>query len=324
MLLLLLLLLCGTAVGPEVAGFHIDIETCSGNIGETHGGHTAAQQQAACVSFFGKLEGVRRAAASISRALPQPLTLAVDTGTGWACGQEPVVGCINITWNGASKPVSQHVVDLSDSAVLMDYSRDPANVYARALPHLAYADALADGAGRVRVGVAIGCVLGEHVHGKPCAVPAWATRNESELASLLSAVEPLLRKHRSFAGFAVFHDGFWYEQFRANPAAPDQTQWPVDTFAWYSNHTVLLDPALREEWLSFAKARSISSIFVAPHATNVPLIGGGWGGAREAAFCEFLTQAAAQGLAIQLAASSSTIEGDIEFIRNCSSASRRS
>ena len=84
---------------------------------------------------------------------------------------------------------------------------------------------------------------------------------------------------------------------------------------------MLLDPALRKEWLNFAKARSISSILVAPHATNVPLIGGGWGGARKAAFSEFLTQAAAQGLAVQLAASSSTMEGDVEFIRNCSAAS---
>lgn len=65
--------------------------------------------------------------------------------------------------------------------------------------------------------------------------------------------------------------------------------------------------------------RNAPSIFVAPHASNVPLIGGGWGGAREAAFCEFLTQAAAQGLAVQLAASSTTTGGDIEFIRKCAS-----
>ena len=100
--------------GGEVAGFHVDIETCSGNYGKTH---TVAQQRAACASFFGKLENISRAAALISQTLPRPLILAVDTGTGWACGQEPASGCINITWNGVSKPVSQHVVDLSDSAV---------------------------------------------------------------------------------------------------------------------------------------------------------------------------------------------------------------
>ena len=140
----------------EVAGFHVDIETCSGNIGKAHHGNTAAQQREACVSFFGKLENISRAAAAISTTLPRPLTLAVDTGTAWACGEEPASGCINITYNGKSKPVSQHVIDLSNTAVLMDYTRDPEMVYSRALPYLSYADALADGEPRVRVGVAIG------------------------------------------------------------------------------------------------------------------------------------------------------------------------
>ena len=220
----------------EVAGFHVDIETCSGNYGKTHGGHTVAQQRAACASFFGKLENISRAAASISKTLPHPLTLAVDTGTGWACGEEPASGCINITWNGVSKPVSQHVVDLSNSTVLMDYTRDPAKVYSRALPNLAYADTLEDGAACVRVGVAIGCVPGQTRPGgdsMPCAVPAWATRNDSELATLLATAEPLLRKHRSFGGFAVFHDGYWFEQFLSNPA-PAGTRWPLGTAGWYS------------------------------------------------------------------------------------------
>ena len=89
----------------------------------------------------------------------------------------------------------------------MDYSRDPAKVYSRALPHLTYADTLNDGAARVRVGVAIGCVLGQPRPGggnssEPCVVPSWATRNESELARLLATIEPLLRRHRSFGGFA--------------------------------------------------------------------------------------------------------------------------
>ena len=83
---------------------------------------------------------------------------------------------------------------------------------------------------------------------------------------------------------------------------------------------MLLDPALRREWLSWAKERSIASIFVAPHASNVPLLGGGWGSAREAAFCEFIRQAAAQGLAVHV--SPPVSEGDIDFIQKCSSAAK--
>jgi hypothetical protein len=309
------------------AGFHIDIETCSGNIGAAHNGQTGAQQQAACASFFGRLDNISRAAMSISSTLPHRLRFAVDTGMGWACGAEPGSGCINITWNGTSKPVAHHVIDVADEAALMDYTRDPANVYARALPHLAYADTLEDGAGRIRVGVAVGCVLGQEVHGKLCAEDAprgsrptlqgWATRNETELAKLLAAAEPLLRKHRSFAGFAVYHNVFWYEQYRANPA-PSETQWPRGTAAWYSNHTVLLDPDLRREWLDWAKSRSISEIYIAPHATNIPLLGGGWGGARETAFCDFLRQAATQGLGVMISGDCATKPSDIEFIQKCS------
>ena len=74
------------------AGFHVDIETCSGNVGAAHNGQTPAQQQAACASFFGQLDNISRAAASISSTLSQRLRFAVDTGTGWACGAHQPAG----------------------------------------------------------------------------------------------------------------------------------------------------------------------------------------------------------------------------------------
>ena len=47
-----------------------------------------------------------------------PLTLTVDAGTAWSC-PDGRSGCFNITFDGATKSVAQHVIDLSDGVVLM-------------------------------------------------------------------------------------------------------------------------------------------------------------------------------------------------------------
>ena len=47
-----------------------------------------------------------------------PLTLTADAGTAWSCA-EGQSGCFNLTFNGSTKSVAEHVVDLTDGAVLM-------------------------------------------------------------------------------------------------------------------------------------------------------------------------------------------------------------
>ena len=315
---LLLLLLCGLLCvdGVEVAGFHIDMETCSG---VTRAEHNASVERALCHTFFERLSNLSHAAAQGSAILPKPLKVAVDTGTAWTCPpspscKPPACGCINITWNGVSKPVGHHVVDIADESVLMDYARDAEQVYARALPFLRYADSviLAGHIHRVRVGVAItGCVPGAPPTKPPCQTRAWECRTELELAELMASLEHQLRRHPSFAGFAVFHDAHWFAHWHH----PAHISWPKDTSVWYLNHSMVVatDPAVRETWLHWAKERSIQHVFSAPHATNVPLLGNP---DVDAKFCEFLVQASTQDLNVYISGSWTT-DYDLEFIKNC-------
>ena len=319
---LLLLLLCGLLCveGAEVAGYHIDMETCSGVVKAGH--NNATVERALCRTFFERLSNLTRAAARGSTSLPKPLKVAVDTGTAWTCPPEPsckppACGCINITWNGVSKPVGHHVVDIADESVLMDYSRDADQVYARARPFLQYADSaiLADHLHRVRVGVAISkCVPGAPPTKPPCQTRPWDCRSDLELAELMAALRSRLQRHPSFAGFAVFYDSRWFAQ-RQHPA-PTHTVWPQNTSVWYMNHSMVLDtdPAVRDAWLHWAKVRSIQHIFSAPRASNVPLLGNP---DRETKFCKFLTQAAAQDINVYISGDWVT-DYDLEFIKNCS------
>ena len=259
-------------VAPEIGGIHVDDESCSGLV---HDNVTA--QRISCAKFIHGLQNLTEIAAAVKSAvgLPRKLRVSVDAGTGWVCPQAsctpPYCGCINITYEGVSRSVADHVIHFSDEAVLMDYDRSPQGVYSHALPYLTTADR-SHGAKQIRVGVAISGCLGPATDiSPPCQAESWATRNESELAELMQAAAPLLQRHPSFVGFSVF--GPWAAQSKANPA-PADTQWPNGTGSWYINHSMVVDPSptTKNAWLSWAKSRRLGEVYIAPHAGPVALV----------------------------------------------------
>jgi|EP01049_Picozoa_sp_SAG25_P008192 hypothetical protein len=187
-----------------------------------------------------------------------------------------------------------------------------AAVYKRARPYLGYADSHPR-TKRIRVGVAV-----RNVGSKP---PSYAVANETALAHLLAAAAPLLRRHPSFAGFAVFAS-WWYAESLAQPAPP-ATVWPRGTGVWYANHSMIVDPdsTSRDAWLTWAKSRGISEVYIAPHAGSVAVVsipGVEGGPVNDRRFCNFVAQAQKQyGIEVQLMSSPST---DAHWLRNCSAA----
>ena len=219
-----------------------------------------------------------------------------------------------MSYNGANKSVADHVVDLTNGeTILMDYDRDPEAVYRKALPYLEYADSTPDR--MIRVGVAINMPPGV---GPP---NSWATQNETELAELMAAAQPMLSQHRSFVGYAVFHDGTWYPWANASipGVAPAGTRWPIGTSVWYTNHSMIVDPdpTTLNHWMEWSKARGISQVYIAPHAGDVALImipGKEGSLAAEAKFCDFIIKAGTQGLGVRIEAGT---PGDLRFVKNC-------
>jgi hypothetical protein len=276
LLLSLALELCDEVTAGNVDAIHVDDESCSGLV---HDNVTA--QRISCAKFLHNLQNLSETAAAVSASLPRRLRVSVDAGTGWVCPQAsctpPYCGCINITYQGVSRSVADHVIHFADEAVLMDYDRSAQGVYARALPYLTTADHSQE-TKQIRVGVAIsGCISeaayrsAEAAPKPPCQPESWATRNERELAALMAAATPLLQRHPSFVGFSVF--GPWAAHSLANPAPPD-TRWPNGTGTWYINHSMIVDPnpTTKRAWLSWAKTRSVSEVYIAPHAGNVALV----------------------------------------------------
>ncbi len=252
-----------------------------------------------------------------------PLKLAVDAGVGWVCPQQqpchpPYCGCFNVTFGGATKSVANHVVDLADETVLMDYKKTAAEVYNSAQPYLAYADNHPKYR-RIRVGVAVNDPAAKT---QPFEVP-----DETALAALMAAAEPMLRQHPSFAGFAVFAN-WWYASSMANPAPPS-TVWPKGTGVWYLNHSVVLDRDAADSvgWLQWAKSRGISEVYTAPHATNRPLIstpGRAGSVTDDQLFCDFIAEAAkAEYGHIEFQLLSGPPETDKHWFKNCSAANAR-
>ena len=82
-----------------------------------------------------------------------------------------------------------------------------------AAPFLRYADGHPQ-AKRIRVGVA--------VNDPASKTQPFETPDEAALGALMAAAEPLLRRHSSFAGFAVFAS-WWYASSLAKPAPPSST-----------------------------------------------------------------------------------------------------
>ena len=262
----------GWTAAFQIDGIHLDDEGCSGLVHDN-----ATGQQIYCQKFLHGLQNLSETMASVSASLPNRLRLSVDAGTGWVCPQPsctpPYCGCVNITYQGVSRSVADHVIHFADEAVLMDYDRSAQGVYARALPYLTTADR-SHGAKQIRVGVAISNCIGRATQAAappPCQAEFWATRNESELAALMAEAAPLLRRHPSFVGFSVF--GNWLVQSRANPA-PAGTEWPNGTGMWYINHTMIVDanPTSKNEWLSWAKTRRVGEVYIAPHHGKTALV----------------------------------------------------
>ena len=117
----------------------------------------------------------------------------------------------------------------------------------------------------------------------------WQTRSGSELAAVMRESKPALLKHASFKGFSVFTQGNW----RMNTGTT-QISWPAHTGAWYVDHKLVLNETQRTAWFTWAKARSIDAVFIAPHAGSTALISipGAEGFAADGAkFCDLLPAA---------------------------------
>jgi|EP01044_Picomonas_judraskeda_P002594 hypothetical protein len=317
-LLRLLLHLLAVDVQPthgSVSGYHVDDETCSGLLYDNK-----TTQLPKCAKFFGMLANTSLQLQQLSAELgrPQPLKLTVDAGVGWTCPQQqpctpPYCGCFNVTFGGATKSVAKHVIDLADETVLMDYKKNAADVYQAAEPFLVYADSHPQEK-RIRVGVA--------VNDPASKTQPFEVSDEAALGALMAAAEPFLRRHRSFAGFAVFAS-WWYASSLVKPA-PASTTWPRGTGVWYLNHSMVLSPDGRDRvaWLQWAKSRGITEIYTAPHAGDGALIstpGRSGSSADDQRFCDFVAEAAKvdYGIEIQLL---SAPEADKHWFKNCSAA----
>ena len=80
---------------------------------------------------------------------------------------------------------------------------------------------------------------------------------------------------------------------------------------WYIDHAMVLNATERALWLSWAQTRKLDSAWIAPHATSVDLIevpGVEGSHADDVAFCDFIREADAVGIDVQL-----DVELDGEF-----------
>ena len=149
---------------------------------------------------------------------------------------------------------------------------------------------------------------------------AWAFANETAMLHHLRDVEPLLRSHSAFAGFAVF-GSWWYGNALAQPA-PANITWPAETGVWYINNSMVLDPdaSTRDDWLRWAASRNISQVYVNPESPipgndmTTKLITANGSSQSDRKFCDFIHVAAKQGLAVQLFSSPLA---DLPFLRSC-------
>ena len=103
------------------------------------GTSNASYQQSTCATFLSALANLSRTLQAHSVGLDGRLALSVDAGTWMTC---PVPGrsCMHVTFNGTSKSVAQHVIDLADHVQIMDYDTSAENIIARAGPFFEYAD----------------------------------------------------------------------------------------------------------------------------------------------------------------------------------------
>ena len=276
-----------------VTGMHVDEEYCSGNLDQPQGPNNRSTQVRLCTQFLDQLHNL----SAQLKAQSPPLSLSVDAGTWSVCppGSPPAPApssCFNLTYRGASKSIAEHIVDVADRAVLMDYDTKAQHALGRAAPFLRYADSI----GKER-SVVVGLAVAP-----PGAAPTWwQTKDELELQQLMAELRPALSRHRSFGGFSVFDSTTWAQSSAAHPAPPGTAFHP--TGAWYADHAMVLNRTRRGTWLAWAKSRALDRLFIAAHASNtalipVPGIEGSAAAAQE--FCHFIQQAEAHGISIEL------------------------
>ena len=116
------------------------------------------------------------------------LQLAVDSGTVWTC-LTGTNGCFNLTFGSKTASVAEHVIDLANEAVIMDYDCSPLTLYACAKPYLNYADSLDPKLGKkVSMGVAI-------LQWNNTKAPLWQTTSKVEMEKLMSNSIKQMQKH---------------------------------------------------------------------------------------------------------------------------------
>ena len=102
----------------------------------------------------------------------------------------------------------------------------------------------------------------------------WQLKDEAAFVAMVSALEPALRVHPSFRGFAVFDSVTWWRNSHSGAAAaPGPARaaavaqgFPPHSATWYVNHSVVLDPARSAAWLSWAQARNVTTAYAMPGA----------------------------------------------------------
>ena len=317
MLLLLLLLLL---VQPDrrwlgearISGFHIDYELCSGQLSATS---NATSQQATCDTFFSALANLTRTLRAHSAGLDGRLALSVDAGT-WMTFPVPGPSCMHIAFNGTTQSVAQHVVDLADHVQIMDYDTSAAKIVARAAPFFQYAD---------KIGKVNSVVVGLAIAGWPEPSSWYQLEDEATMYAMMLQLQPTLEKHPSFRGFAVFDSVVWQQSSAHAPAPASTVFLPAATWGVGPGNMLVLNRTARTEWLSWAKTRRINMAYVCPHCGSYDLIPipGVEGSAADAAlFCEFVNQADAQEMDIELYTNGWTDRAywdliDLAFVHNC-------
>eukprot|EP01052_Picozoa_sp_SAG31_P032191 SAG31_NODE_3505_length_4187_cov_2.714286_2_plen_304_part_00 len=233
-------------------GFHLDDETCNNDI---RFGNISTLEPP-CIALLEKYSQW------IGNLSGTGLTLSVDTG---ACAEST---CFNLTWNGVSKRGEQHVIDIVNESVVMDYTRDAASAVSYegrgAKWLLSYASTFTPPR-QVRLGLA--------VRDPGANSTWWQADNISALDALMHRVQALASSFPSFDGLAVFHTELWWAASRA--AAPKRglldasrrslgQSWPArqNLAGWYiPPEAVFNGTYLQLDFLHWAKAANISVLY---------------------------------------------------------------
>eukprot|EP01060_Flectonema_neradi_P032295 TRINITY_DN5104_c0_g1_i1.p1 TRINITY_DN5104_c0_g1~~TRINITY_DN5104_c0_g1_i1.p1 ORF type:complete len:355 (+),score=23.81 TRINITY_DN5104_c0_g1_i1:615-1679(+) len=293
----LLLGYCTQQAASKVVGLTIDVEDCSG-LGPPY--HNVSTQLVACQQYFEQLQNFTKVAHGAG------LKMSADAGTGWACpgeGFPPVKSCFNISFGGKNVSVAEHVVDLVDTAVLMDYTPSLKDAQTRAAPYFYYADTIPGKS--VVIGLAIA---------SPTQPRQWfETVDERALLTLMDELASAESHHPSFRGFSVFTSENWYNNSRASPYKGPYGG-PINM--WYIDNDVVFDKDIQDEWLSWAVSRNITGWYISTHKADRPFIGGNH--SDEMAFCDFLNRADSLKINFEFFTSLADATAlDIPFIRSC-------